>query len=91
MILNDAICEEPIIYDEVDVNHTGKKEKYEKYKSDDYAPTKHEYIERFVLLKLSNKFITEIFERLIICVVCLMKRYISFSKGIFWLSVCLNS
>lgn len=44
-ILNDAICTEPVDYDEVATNHTDKKEKYEKYKSDDYVPTKHEYIE----------------------------------------------
>ena len=43
-ILLDAICTEPIDYDDVvDVN-TPKNKKYEKYKSD-YTPAKHEYIE----------------------------------------------
>ena len=41
-ILKDAICAEPIDYTE---NRTISKEKKEKYKSDNYTPTKHEYIE----------------------------------------------
>ena len=41
-ILKDAICTEPIDYTE---NKSISKEKKEKYKSDDYNPTKHEYIE----------------------------------------------
>ena len=41
-ILKDAICTEPIDYTE---NRTISKEKKKKYKSDNYTPTKHEYIE----------------------------------------------
>lgn len=44
-ILLDAICTEPIDYENADVASNGKKEKYEKYKSKTYTPTKHEYIE----------------------------------------------
>ena len=41
-ILKDAICTEPIDYTK---NRTICKDKKEKYKSDNYIPTKHEYIE----------------------------------------------
>ena len=41
-ILKDAICTEPIYYTE---NKTVSEDKKEKYKSDNYTPTKHEYIE----------------------------------------------
>lgn len=44
-ILLDAICTEPIDYDDVTIADENKKERYEKYKSKDYTPTKHEYIE----------------------------------------------
>lgn len=44
-ILLDAICIEPVDYDVVSDVDTTKKERYEKYKSKDYTPTKHEYIE----------------------------------------------
>jgi len=43
-ILLDAICTEPIDYDDVIDVTASKSEKYEKYKSD-YIPTKHEYTE----------------------------------------------
>lgn len=43
-ILLDAICTEPINYDDATDVNTTKIEKYEKYKSN-YTPTKHEYIE----------------------------------------------
>lgn len=43
-ILLDAICIEPIDYDDVTDVTASENEKYEKYKSD-YTPTKHEYIE----------------------------------------------
>lgn len=43
-ILLDAICIEPIDYDDVIDVTASKSEKYEKYKSD-YIPTKHEYME----------------------------------------------
>ncbi|MCM1286219.1 MAG: Fic family protein [Acetobacter sp.] len=43
-ILLDAICTEPIDYDDVTDVDTSKNKKYEEYKSD-YIPTKHEYIE----------------------------------------------
>lgn len=43
-ILLDAICTEPIDYDDIPDAETSKNEKYEKYKSD-YKPTKHEYTE----------------------------------------------
>ncbi len=41
-ILKDAICTEPIDYTE---NRTTGNDKKEKYKSDNYTPAKHEYIE----------------------------------------------
>ena len=41
-ILKDAICTEPIDYSE---ERTVSEDKKEKYKSDNYTPTKHEYIE----------------------------------------------
>lgn len=41
-ILKDAICTEPIDYTK---NRTISKDKKEKYKSDNYIPTKHEDIE----------------------------------------------
>lgn len=44
-ILLDAIRTEPIDYDDVTIADENKKERYEKYKSKDYTPTKHEYIE----------------------------------------------
>ena len=40
--MKDAICTEPIDYTE---NTTISKGKKDKYKSDNYTPTKHEYIE----------------------------------------------
>lgn len=43
-ILLDAICTEPIDYDDVTDVTASENEKYEKYKSN-YKPTKHEYIE----------------------------------------------
>lgn len=43
-ILLDAICTDPIDYDDATDVNTTKNEKYEKYKTD-YTPTKHEYIE----------------------------------------------
>lgn len=44
-ILLDAISTEPIDYDDVITVDENKKERYEKYKSKDYTPTKHEYME----------------------------------------------
>lgn len=44
-ILLDAICTKPIDYDDVTIANENKKERYEKYKSKDYTPTKHEYME----------------------------------------------
>ena len=44
-ILLDAICTEPISYDDVTTVDENKKERYEKYKAKDYTPAKHEYIE----------------------------------------------
>lgn len=44
-ILLDAICTDPIDYDEIAVNNENTKERYKKYKSKDYTPKKHEYIE----------------------------------------------
>lgn len=44
-ILNDAICTEPIDYDGILSDTETTKEKYSKYQTDDYVPTKHEYIE----------------------------------------------
>lgn len=44
-ILNDAICTEPIDYDGILSVSETTKEKYSKYQTDDYIPTKHKYIE----------------------------------------------
>ena len=44
-ILLDAIRTEPMDYDDVTIADENKKERYEEYKSKDYTPTKHEYIE----------------------------------------------
>ena len=44
-ILLDAICIEPVEYANGDIESKDKTEKYEKYKSKNYTPTKHEYIE----------------------------------------------
>ena len=44
-ILLDAICTEPIDYTAADLKVDINKKKYEKYKSKNYTPTKHEYIE----------------------------------------------
>ena len=44
-ILLDAICTEPVDYADTDKATNINKEKYEKYKSKDYTPNKHEYIE----------------------------------------------
>ena len=44
-ILLDAISIEPFDYVDLSVVDTNNKERYEKYKSKDYTPTKHEYIE----------------------------------------------
>lgn len=44
-ILLDAICTEPIDYTAADLTVDSNKKKYEKYKSKNYTPTKHEYIE----------------------------------------------
>ena len=44
-ILLDAICTEPVDYADTDKATNINKEKYEKYKSKDYIPNKHEYIE----------------------------------------------
>ncbi|MGN0528313.1 MAG: Fic/DOC family protein, partial [Eubacterium sp.] len=44
-ILLDAICAEPIDYTNDDLTVNSNKKKYEKYKSKNYTPTKHEYIE----------------------------------------------
>ena len=44
-ILLDAICTEPIDYNDVTIVDENTKERYEKYKSKNYTPTKHEYIE----------------------------------------------
>ncbi len=44
-MLLDAICIEPIEYTNSDIVSKDKTEKYEKYKSKKYTPTKHEYIE----------------------------------------------
>ena len=41
-ILKDAICTEPIDYSE---ERTISDDKKEKYKSENYTPTKHEYLE----------------------------------------------
>jgi cell filamentation protein len=45
-ILLDAICTEPVDYDEISsADSTDKTEKYKQYETKDYIPTKHEYIE----------------------------------------------
>ena len=44
-ILLDAICTKPIDYTNDDLTVYSNKKKYEKYKSKNYTPTKHEYIE----------------------------------------------
>lgn len=44
-ILLDAICSEPVDYADTDKATNINKGKYEKYKSKDYIPNKHEYIE----------------------------------------------
>ena len=44
-MLLDSICIEPIEYTNSDIVSKDKTEKYEKYKSKNYTPTKHEYIE----------------------------------------------
>ena len=44
-ILLDAVCADPIDYDEIAVNDENTKERYKKYKSKDYIPAKHEYTE----------------------------------------------
>ena len=44
-ILLDAVCTEPIDYTNDDLTVDINKKKYEKYKSKNYTPTKHEYIE----------------------------------------------
>lgn len=44
-ILNDAVCTDPIEdSDEIEISES-KKEKYEKYKKEDYKPAPHEYVE----------------------------------------------
>ena len=44
-ILLDAICTEPVDYTNDDLTVDSNKKKYEKYKSKNYTPTKHEYVE----------------------------------------------
>lgn len=44
-ILLDAICTEPVEYANGDIESKDKTEKYKKYKSKNYTPTKHEYME----------------------------------------------
>lgn len=44
-ILLDAICIEPVEYANGDIESKDKTDKYEKYKSKNYTPTKHEYME----------------------------------------------
>lgn len=44
-ILVDAICDEPIEYGDMVVASDANRDKYKKYKSNDYVPAKHEYIE----------------------------------------------
>lgn len=45
-ILNDAICTEPIEDADAEIqNEPSRKEKYEKYKTKDYKPVPHEYVE----------------------------------------------
>jgi cell filamentation protein len=45
MILSDAISETPVEYTDTGETKKNKSEKYQKYKSDDYVPEKHEYID----------------------------------------------
>jgi len=44
-ILLDAICIEPVEYANGDIVSKDKTDNYEKYKSKNYTPTKHEYME----------------------------------------------
>lgn len=44
-ILLDAICIEPVDYANGDIESKDKTDKYEKYRSKNYTPTRHEYIE----------------------------------------------
>lgn len=44
-ILLDAICIEPVDYVNDNIESKDKTDKYEKYKSKNYTPTKHEYME----------------------------------------------
>lgn len=44
-ILLDAICIEPVDYVNDNIESKDKIDKYEKYKSKNYTPTKHEYME----------------------------------------------
>lgn len=44
-ILCDAICAEPVDYGVVTAENCTNREKYEKYKTKNYVPSKHEYIE----------------------------------------------
>lgn len=44
-MLLDAICIEPVEYANGDIDSKDKTDKYEKYRSKNYTPTKHEYME----------------------------------------------
>lgn len=44
-ILNDAVCTQPVEYGDVTAEGDINRKRYEKYKSKNYIPTKHEYIE----------------------------------------------
>lgn len=44
-ILLDAICIEPVDYVNDNIESKDKTDKYEKYRSKNYIPTKHEYME----------------------------------------------
>lgn len=44
-ILLDAICVKPVDYVNDKIESKGKADKYEKYKSKNYTPIKHEYME----------------------------------------------
>ena len=44
-ILLDAICIEPVEYANGDIESKDKTEKYKKYKSKNYTPIEHEYME----------------------------------------------
>ena len=44
-ILLDAICTEPVECANGDIESKDKTEKYKKYSSKNYTPTKHEYME----------------------------------------------